>query len=271
MDLHRVLSVPSRGSLVAAIALVVTVALVGACGGKSDSQLAIDELNLGLAAQSAGDLGGASTHYLACLKYDANNTACLYDLGLIAQIQGRAGEAENYYRLALAHDPNYSSALFNLAILRASLKDAPGAIALYRQYLTVRPEDPNGHLNLAVLLQQTGDTAGAASEAAIALKLDPKIALPTGMPSAKPSAPAASETPAAASPSVAPSATSGDGTGGSPSPSPSSSASRTYTVKTGDTLSRIATRYGTTVDALRALNGMSSSTPLTVGLVLRLP
>ena len=54
-----------------------------------------------------------------------------------------------------------------------------------------------------------------------------------------------------------------------PPPAPSSGGS--YTVKSGDTLSGIASRYGTTVSALAQLNGISNPNLIYVGQVLRLP
>lgn len=45
----------------------------------------------------------------------------------------------------------------------------------------------------------------------------------------------------------------------------------TYTVQSGDTLSGIASRYGTTVQALANLNGISNPNVIRVGQVLRLP
>ncbi len=63
---------------------------------------------------------------------------------------------------------------------------------------------------------------------------------------------------------------------GSASPSPTTTASpapggeRSHTVAAGDTLSGIASTYGTTVDAIKALNGLTSDT-LQIGAVLRIP
>lgn len=50
-----------------------------------------------------------------------------------------------------------------------------------------------------------------------------------------------------------------------------SSASNTYTVVKGDTLSKIAKKYGTTVDTLVALNGIKNKNLITVGQVIKLP
>ena len=44
----------------------------------------------------------------------------------------------------------------------------------------------------------------------------------------------------------------------------------TYTVRPGDTLWLLANRYGTTVDAIKRLNGLRSDN-LSIGQVLRIP
>ncbi len=70
---------------------------------------------------------------------------------------------------------------------------------------------------------------------------------------------------------------------GTPDPSPTGAATpaasptlpggeRSHTVVSGDTLSTIAEQYGTTVDAIAALNeGVDESTPLQIGQKLRIP
>jgi LysM repeat protein len=60
-----------------------------------------------------------------------------------------------------------------------------------------------------------------------------------------------------------------------PAPEPSLTAptmggEQTYTVKSGDTLSAIATRYGTTVKAIRAANNLTTDR-INVGQVLKIP
>ena len=48
-------------------------------------------------------------------------------------------------------------------------------------------------------------------------------------------------------------------------------ATREHTVRSGETLWRIARRYGTTVRALAEANGIDASRPLRIGKVLRIP
>ncbi len=56
----------------------------------------------------------------------------------------------------------------------------------------------------------------------------------------------------------------------SPSPSPGPGSVISYTVRSGDTLWILANRYGTTVDAIKKLNGLTSDN-LSIGQVLRIP
>ena len=56
-----------------------------------------------------------------------------------------------------------------------------------------------------------------------------------------------------------------------PSPTAKPTATRTYRVKSGDTLSGIARRFGTTVAVLKKLNGISDASRLRPGQVLRIP
>ena len=61
------------------------------------------------------------------------------------------------------------------------------------------------------------------------------------------------------------------GSGGTtPTPTPPSSNTINYTVQRGDSLWEIANRYGTTVDAIKSLNGLTSNT-LQIGQVLKIP
>jgi LysM repeat protein len=76
---------------------------------------------------------------------------------------------------------------------------------------------------------------------------------PTARPSSPTASPSASPTPV-------------------PTPTPTVAPTpRTYTVKSGDTLSAIASRHGTTVAAIVALNGITDPSRLRVGQVLQIP
>ncbi len=98
-----------------------------------------------------------------------------------------------------------------------------------------------------------------------------------GEPKPTPTATATTSPEATASPETSPSATSASTTtptasateppAATPTPTPRSAF---YTVVAGDTLFSIARRFGTTVEAIQELNGLSGTT-ITVGQVLRIP
>lgn len=56
-----------------------------------------------------------------------------------------------------------------------------------------------------------------------------------------------------------------------PSPTPPPTASKTYTVKAGDTLSGIASRFGTTARILMELNSITNANLIKIGQILKLP
>ena len=115
-----------------------------------------------------------------------------------------------------------------------------------------------------------------------------------GAPGTSPSPSASAVAHSSASPSAAPSPTVTPGLSPSPSPSPSTStqpsrtprpsarpspsgsprpSSGTYTVQSGDSLSGVAAKFGTTVKALAALNGLTGPPykPIHPGQVLKIP
>jgi LysM repeat protein len=79
------------------------------------------------------------------------------------------------------------------------------------------------------------------------------------------------------SPTPAPSLTPTPEPSFKPTPSPNATpsispgAARTYRVRSGDTLSAIAAKYGTTAQALQSLNGISDPSVIRPGQVLQLP
>jgi tetratricopeptide (TPR) repeat protein len=191
------------------VAAVLVATIVG-CNSKTPAQLAAQELTAGLAAATAGNADQAVAHYQACLKQEPSNKYCLYNLGANSGRAGRAAEAENYYRVAVAQDPNFPSAVFNLALLLGNAGAYREAIGLFRHYVELQPDDPDGHLYLGLVLRNTGDAAGAETELNLAVKLNPKVVIPSPTPTAS----------AAASPSAAPSATTSQKPGASPSARP---------------------------------------------------
>jgi tetratricopeptide (TPR) repeat protein len=179
------------GLLCVAVALLVAMT---ACGGKTPKQLAVDELNAGLAASGQGQTDQAVTHYKACLQHDSQNQYCSYNLGVIAQQAGHAAEAENDYRIALLIDPEFPSALLNLGILRAQAGSNEEAISIFRHFIQVKPDNAYGHLNLGLLLRAKGQTAEANKELVKAKQLDATVVIPTFEPSPSPT-PSESPTP----------------------------------------------------------------------------
>lgn len=195
---------------------LVAVALAGCAPAKTPADLAMDELNAGLAAHTAGNVDEAVTRYRACLKQDSQNQYCIYNLGVIAQAKGSLAEAENGYRLAILIDPAFPSALFNLATIRANAGSTAEAIDLYRRVIQLKPQDVGSHLNLGLLLRAQGDVAAGEAELATAKSLDPKVQIP---PYTAPATPAPQVT-------AAPGGTAAPTSGASKAPSPSPSASK---------------------------------------------
>ncbi len=109
------------------------------------------------------------------------------------------------------------------------------------------------------------DLAGAGSMAPASPPAPPASQRATASPSASGDAPTAGTSDDPASP--APSVTSGD-----PSAAPSASVpTTTYRVRRGDTLSGIAARFGVTVRALKAANGITDAALIRPGQVLVIP
>jgi LysM repeat protein len=106
-----------------------------------------------------------------------------------------------------------------------------------------------------------GSIAPSTAAAATPLSATPAVE-PSPAPTPEPTvAPTAEPSPApTAEPTAAPTAV--------PSTPP---ASRTYTVQSGDTLSGIASQFGTSVDAIVELNNLPNRNYLSIGQVLKIP
>ena len=121
---------------------------------------------------------------------------------------------------------------------------------------------------VAIFFARLGSSP-AASPAASASASAVASASPSRSSSPKPTA-SASPT-VSPSPSVSPKPTRTPRPSVKPSPSASLPAgSTTYTVKSGDTLSGIAAQFGTTVQAIKSLNGLTSNV-IHPGQVLKIP
>jgi LysM repeat protein len=117
---------------------------------------------------------------------------------------------------------------------------------------------------LLAITRLTGGDVGAASispssAASVAVVASPSPSVPVTTPSPPPSE-------VVPSPSVGASASSAPGV----TPTPAATFRTTYTVKSGDTLIGIASKFGTTVAAIRKLNGLTSNT-IHTGQKLKIP
>lgn len=92
------------------------------------------------------------------------------------------------------------------------------------------------------------------------------VAAPEGSPSGAASATTLATTPTAPSPQVQSTAAGPQAGGGA-----TAVQTTDYTVKAGDNLAAIAARFGTTVDAIARLNGISDPNALSLGQVLKIP
>jgi LysM repeat protein len=92
---------------------------------------------------------------------------------------------------------------------------------------------------------------------------------PSASPAASVAAATGGSTPAAATP--APTARPTARPTATPAAATPAPATRTYKVRSGDTLSGIAVKFGTTVDAIAALNGITNPSLIRVGQVLTIP
>ena len=109
---------------------------------------------------------------------------------------------------------------------------------------------------------------GKAVKAGAPVVADAVSALPTPTASPEPTRPTPTPT---VSPRPTASPTPSASPTPKPSPSPTASATKRYTIKEGDTLTRIATRFGTTLKKLMDLNGITDPNRIRIGQVLKLP
>jgi LysM repeat protein len=147
-------------------------------------------------------------------------------------------------------------------------------IANKARYVALKGSGPNAIPVDSVFANRvpTGTKVGAdvtvVSDSVVAAPLptaDPAPAKPTPTPTITPTPtpkPSASATP---TPKPSASATP------KPTASPTPSAAKTYTVKPGDTLTGIASRFGTTSKILMDLNSITNANLIKIGQILKLP
>jgi LysM repeat protein len=117
---------------------------------------------------------------------------------------------------------------------------------------TVTPAPPGAAVTRVTLPSQTGQPSGAATP----------VPLTTGNPEAPTAASLSTSTPPAAAASKAPASEA----------TPVRSASdSSYVIQRGDTLAKIATRYGVTVKQLTDLNGIKNPNMIVPGQTLKIP
>jgi LysM repeat protein len=99
---------------------------------------------------------------------------------------------------------------------------------------------------------------------------DTVIAAPAPVATPAPARPTPTPT-VAPTPTPSPKASAAPRPTASPTPTASASGAKTYTVKSGDTLSGIASRFGTTSKILMELNSISNANLIKIGQILKLP
>lgn len=130
---------------------------------------------------------------------------------------------------------------------------------------------------VAILIARPADPAGAGlldgspSPARSVVPTDPATATPTVRSATPSGSPIQSEAPSASAEPTAPPAST-DPVAATPLPTPDRSLSgETYRVKSGDTLTAIAARFGTTPQVLARLNDIADPSSLKIGQILILP
>jgi LysM repeat protein len=127
-------------------------------------------------------------------------------------------------------------------------------------------------LALWLLIRPPGDDESGAQAGQPSATRTP-VATATARPSATPTGTAAVSPTPGGTPSVSP--TPGGTPGATPTPAPSPTPEPSpfdeYTVQPGDSLSSIATQFGTTADELARINGIADPNSLSVGQTLQVP
>jgi LysM repeat protein len=196
----------------------------------------------------------------ARLCLTANHVGCATFIASTSARQARVGTGERIERAGRWGLARTMPVVEEVGGLRATL----GALIGDRRTWPAIPAILLATLLLALGLSGSwGQTPITAVASPTPTPRGPVTPLPSRPPSTQ-TAPTPTPLPSAPSPTPAPSVPAT----ASPTPSP---AYTTYRVKSGDTLSGIASRFHTTVRAITQLNGITASTTLHVGQVLKIP
>lgn len=212
-----------------------------------------------------------------------------------AELRGDWDAAVDAYESALRRRPRMAAAHRRLApILGERKKDLPGALYHYCRYLELAPDAPDAeavreaaeNCEQYIAAGTGGDTSGlrwqleTQQERIHALELE-LAQTRQALEAARRAAPAAVSAPAlplegrlAPATPARPSSKSAPPPAAKPSaPAPRPSGPVLYTVQSGDTLSKIAKRHGTTSDAIFQANRSSLSSPdaIRIGMTLSIP
>lgn len=166
-----------------------------------------DAVELAIARQQAGDIGGAEALYLKVLSVDCSNPVALHNLGLIRLHAGhvevalellsaavkqrndepvfhfnlavafqqaeRLYEAMSAYKVATQLNPSYRAAWENLGVVQQDMGEYVEAEASYRRALALDECSSIAHRNLIVLLRADGRVHDALHQCEIALDCEP--------------------------------------------------------------------------------------------------
>jgi predicted O-linked N-acetylglucosamine transferase (SPINDLY family) len=129
-------------------------------------------LSRAIAAQQAGNLAEAETHFRAILSVDKKNFGVLHALGVIQGQRGHFAEAEKSLARAVKINPRSAEAFANLGLVLVKMGQAARAAASYERALAINPDFALALSNFSAVLRQMGraDAALRHAERAIALR-----------------------------------------------------------------------------------------------------
>ncbi|MBR0345851.1 MAG: tetratricopeptide repeat protein [Rudaea sp.] len=128
---------------------------------------------LGVCALQSGNLALAAKHFRTCLKLNPESAETYNNLGVALRRMGRHGEAVDAFRSALAIRRDYASAAYNLGLSFEAMNVPGEAENAYRHALQSNANDFNSVNALGNLLFRTQRTAEAVPLLKLARRLQP--------------------------------------------------------------------------------------------------